>query len=186
MSLLAVQGGATGSGTVTLLAPVTNTNRTLTLPDVSGTVAVQGGTGVGKVLQVVNATYATQTSSSSSTFADTGLTASITPSSVSSKILVFANVSGIRKTTNNTWCELRLLKNSTVLFNMESSAGRNGSVTDNAVGSSSTTYLDSPATTSATIYKVQFSSANNNTEAIINVAGNTGSTSTITLMEISA
>jgi hypothetical protein len=69
---------------------------------------------------------------------------------------------------------------------MESSAGRNGSVTDNAVGSSSTTYLDSPATTSATIYKVQFSSANNNTEAIINVAGNTGSTSTITLMEISA
>lgn len=39
MSLLAVQGGATGTGTVTLLAPVTNTNRTLTLPDVTDTVA---------------------------------------------------------------------------------------------------------------------------------------------------
>ena len=78
--------------------------------------------GAGGVLQVVNATYATQTSSSSSTFADTGSTASITPSSVSNKILVFVNVSGIRKLTNNTWCELRLLKNSTVLFNMESSA----------------------------------------------------------------
>ena len=39
MSLLAVQGGATGSGTVTLLAPITNTNRTLTLPDVTDTVA---------------------------------------------------------------------------------------------------------------------------------------------------
>ena len=39
MSLLAVQGGATGRGTVTLLAPVTNTNRTLTLPDVTDTVA---------------------------------------------------------------------------------------------------------------------------------------------------
>jgi len=38
MSLLAVQGGATGTGTVTLLAPVTNTNRTLTLPDATGTV----------------------------------------------------------------------------------------------------------------------------------------------------
>ena len=37
MSLLAVQGGATGTGTVTLLAPVTNTNRTLTLPDETGT-----------------------------------------------------------------------------------------------------------------------------------------------------
>ena len=38
MSLLAVQGGATGTGTVTLLAPVTNTDRTITLPDVTGTV----------------------------------------------------------------------------------------------------------------------------------------------------
>ena len=38
MSLLAVQGGATGTGTVTLLAPVTNTNRTLTLPDQTATV----------------------------------------------------------------------------------------------------------------------------------------------------
>jgi len=37
MSLLAVQGGATGTGTVTLLAPVTNTNRTLTLPDQTAT-----------------------------------------------------------------------------------------------------------------------------------------------------
>jgi len=42
MSLLAVQGGATGTGTVTLLAPVTNTNRTLTLPDATGTVQVSG------------------------------------------------------------------------------------------------------------------------------------------------
>jgi len=42
MSLLAVQGGATGTGTVTLLAPVTNTNQTLTLPDATGTVQVSG------------------------------------------------------------------------------------------------------------------------------------------------
>jgi len=38
MSLLAVQGGATGTGTVSLVAPVTNSDRTLTLPDVTGTV----------------------------------------------------------------------------------------------------------------------------------------------------
>jgi len=42
MSLLAVQGGATGTGTVTLLAPVTNTNRTLTLPDATGTLMASG------------------------------------------------------------------------------------------------------------------------------------------------
>jgi hypothetical protein len=34
-----MQGGATGTGTVTLLAPITNTNRTLTLPDDTDTVA---------------------------------------------------------------------------------------------------------------------------------------------------
>jgi len=39
MSLLAVQGGATGTGTVTILAPVTNSNQTLTLPDATDTVA---------------------------------------------------------------------------------------------------------------------------------------------------
>ena len=37
MSLIAMAGGATGTGTVTLLAPVTSTNRTLTLPDATGT-----------------------------------------------------------------------------------------------------------------------------------------------------
>ena len=38
MSLIAMAGGATGTGTVTLLAPLTNTDRTLTLPDATGTV----------------------------------------------------------------------------------------------------------------------------------------------------
>lgn len=42
MSNLSMQGGATGSGTVTLLAPSTSTNRTLTLPDATGTLLVSG------------------------------------------------------------------------------------------------------------------------------------------------
>ena len=42
MSNIAMQGGATGTGTVTLLAPVTSTNRTLTLPDATGTLLVSG------------------------------------------------------------------------------------------------------------------------------------------------
>ena len=44
--------------------------------------------GTGNVLQVVQGTFATQTSSTSSTHADTGLSLSITPSATSSKILV--------------------------------------------------------------------------------------------------
>jgi hypothetical protein len=39
VSSIAITGGATGTGTVILLAPSTNTNRTLTLPDVTDTVA---------------------------------------------------------------------------------------------------------------------------------------------------
>lgn len=39
-----MQGGGTGTGTVTLLAPVTSTNRTLTLPDATGTVVASGTT----------------------------------------------------------------------------------------------------------------------------------------------
>lgn len=38
MSNIAMQGGSTGTGTVTLLAPSTSINRTLTLPDSTGTV----------------------------------------------------------------------------------------------------------------------------------------------------
>jgi len=40
MSSIAVTASATGTGVVSLVAPVTNTNRTLTLPDATGTVAV--------------------------------------------------------------------------------------------------------------------------------------------------
>jgi hypothetical protein len=183
MSLLAVQGGATGTGTVTLLAPVTNTNRTLTLPDVTGTVAVQGGAGVGKVLQVVNATYATQTSSSSSTYADTGLTASITPSSASNKILVLVDVAGVFKFSSDTGCSLKLLRGATDLIVFSEEAGYTGSVLTNLVGTQSCNYLDSPATTSATTYKVQFKSASNSATVRVQAIS---ATSTITLMEIAA
>jgi hypothetical protein len=46
LSNIAVQGGATGTGTVTLLAPVTSTDRTLTLPDATGTVLTTATAGV--------------------------------------------------------------------------------------------------------------------------------------------
>ena len=46
MSNIAMQGGATGTGTVTILAPSTSTNRTLTLPDNTGTVLTTATAGV--------------------------------------------------------------------------------------------------------------------------------------------
>ena len=42
MSLVQIQGNASGTGTLTVAAPSTNTNRTLTLPDGTGTFSVAG------------------------------------------------------------------------------------------------------------------------------------------------
>ena len=64
--------------------------------------------GGGKVLQVVSANYSTETASSSSTLADTGTTATITPTSATSKILVLVAQTGIQKQTNN-FCLTRFL-----------------------------------------------------------------------------
>tara|TARA_R110000868_G_scaffold202192_1_gene449719 strand:- start:122 stop:655 length:534 start_codon:yes stop_codon:yes gene_type:complete len=41
-----MQGGATGTGTVSLVAPVTNTNRTINLPDSNGTIVTSATAGV--------------------------------------------------------------------------------------------------------------------------------------------
>ncbi len=139
--------------------------------------------GGGKVLQVVNATYSTSTSSSTSTYADTGLTATITPTSATSKILVFVNQAGLAKDTGDTVISLKLLRGATSLIEFERGAGWTGNGNTIQVAAAATTYLDSPATTSATTYKTQFNSVDN--VAIVRVQ-RLSSASTITLMEIGA
>ena len=74
---------------------------------------VQASAGV--VLQVVNATYSTATTSSSSAYADTGLTATITPKFSTSKVLVIINQNGLTKYASDTALSLQLLKNGTLL-----------------------------------------------------------------------
>jgi hypothetical protein len=140
--------------------------------------------GGGKVLQVVNATYSTQTSTTSTTFADTGLTATITPTSATSKILVFVNQVGChRNSGTNGALQLRLLRGATSIVTFEKYLGYNSGTVEINAGSASTTYLDSPATTSATTYKTQL--ATDLGGFTLAVQAN-GGTSTITLMEIGA
>lgn len=140
----------------------------------------------GKVLQVVNASYSTIATSTSATFADTGLTASITPSSATSKILVFANINGNQRdggTTGDMYVKLRLIRGATNLIEFENRQGIFSSATTLGTGGTGTTYLDSPNTTSSTTYKVQFARGDGNGN--IRVQSDT-SASTITLMEIGA
>ena len=147
--------------------------------------ALPAGVG-GKVLQVVSVATTTQSSSSSSTFADvTNLTAAITPSSSSNKILVTVFCNGVGKETNNAYVGLRLLRGSSVIAGLDYLAGLNGASGTNYIGTSGIMYQDSPSTTSATTYKVQISSEGNNAIAYINRPNSSSvPSSTITLMEI--
>ena len=139
----------------------------------------------GSTLQVVNGTTSTQVSANSSTWVDTTLSATITPSSTSSKILVIVQQNGCGKTTGDVTLQLRLLKDSTTLFEFESAGGWTGSGATNLFGTCGTAYLDSPSTTSAVTYKTQMTAFS--PSSIVYTQFNVGSgtpTSTITLMEI--
>ena len=139
--------------------------------------------GGGKVLQVINARTATYKTVATGTYEDTNLTATITPSSATSKVLIFVSQNGLGKSASNTYGALRLQRGATELFFFEGIFALTGSAIENAVGGSSVTYLDSPATTSATTYKTQV--RNPSSTGSIFVQGDSCS-STITLMEIGA
>lgn len=140
--------------------------------------------GGGKVLQVVNFTYNTEVSSSSGTFIDTGLTLSITPTLSTSKVLVFVHQTGLWKNdgAGSSQLAIKLLRGATDLGTFEQFATWTNTVLKNNVGGSGITYLDSPATTSATTYKTQFCAA---AGGAVYVNGG-ASRSSITLMEIGA
>jgi hypothetical protein len=140
--------------------------------------------GAFRVLQVVEGFTTTQTGTSSTTaYADTGLTATITPSSTSSKILVIVNQAGCYKQTDiNASVNLKLFRAATEI-GFHGSIGFNNSSSINTVGSASIIVLDSPATTSATIYKTQYANTVAASGVIVQYAS---SRSSIILMEISA
>lgn len=137
----------------------------------------------GKVIQVVNATYSTQVSNSISTYADTGLTATITPLFSTSKILIIVDQVGLYKNTSDTRMAIILLRSGTNILTIETNGAYTASTATIGVGGVGASFLDSPATTSTITYKTQFSSQQNSAAVICQIGG---ATSTITLMEIAA
>ena len=147
--------------------------------------------GGGKVLQVVNAVYSTSTTITSASYQDTGLTATITPSSATSKVLVFVDLVGYtERSVGECAGGCQILRGATIIVDPGTNAAdigsaASGAASTSAIGRYSQSYLDSPATTSATTYKVQakpLTTANSS-----NFRAQPDSTrSTITLMEIGA
>jgi hypothetical protein len=140
--------------------------------------------GAFRILQVVMGTTTTLVSNSTTTFADTTLTATITPQSSSSKVLVLVSHGTIFRSNGNVFngVGLRLVRGATVISTFGSGVGYTGTAIDLST-SCSTSYLDSPAVATATTYKTQF--ANNAAAALVQVQVSSTMSSMI-LLEVSA
>lgn len=148
----------------------------------------------GKLLQAVSASTTTAKSIATTSLTDTNITATITPTASTSKILVLVTGSLVYlRDVNRQYVGAVLLRDATTILNYNTSPGYLTSKRFDGISPTymeftetiSLCYLDSPATTSATTYKVQ---------ANINLTANGGSStwqpnsnpSTITLLEIGA
>jgi len=141
--------------------------------------------GAFRILQVVSATLTTAfVSGAAGAYANvTGLSATITPSSTSSKILIMASVNG------GTFMAVKLTGGNTATgYSVNSFASSTSSGNNDYVAQASMLFLDSPATTSAVTYQVQSKDLAGGT-SYINRTQNTAtaiSASTITVFEVSA
>ena len=142
--------------------------------------------GAFRILQIVEATSTTETSTTSATFVTANISASITPSATSSKVLVYATFSG-RQTNNAGTSFFTLFRGTVAGTNLGN--GNNGMA--RMYAGTTMTYdtpvallkLDSPATTSSQTYTVGMRSDNAANTATANI-GNCQAT--IVLCEVSA
>lgn len=110
-----------------------------------------------KVVQIVTATTTSETNESSGSYADTTLTATITPTSTSNKVLVVVMHGDIAVQAASTGIDMQLLRDASVISSLGKLLGYNTNASNPLIISGpSAILLDSPATVSATTYKTQF------------------------------
>jgi hypothetical protein len=139
-----------GTNYVDIIAPSAITSdRTLTIPDASGTIDRLNR--AGNVLQVVQTVKTNIFTTTSTSFVDvTGLSVNITPTSSSSKVLVFLSCVCTGGVTNVVSQYSQLVRDSTAIMSCTI-----GAPAGDQPGVISLIYLDSPNTTSSTTYKLQ-------------------------------
>lgn len=190
---------ATTLGDLTYASSTANTNTRLPIGTSGQVLTVSGGVpawttaaGGGKVLQVVQQVYTTNTTVASTTFTDSGLTLSITPSSSTSKIMVLVSIQfGYYRGNNAAGGSLNIMRGATQVLETNGMRVYVNNNANNAAANSamqSLVYLDSPATTSSTTYKIQMKSESTAQSAFCEINGDDygTATSTLTLMEIGA
>jgi len=189
--------GAT-SGSVELDVPAAvGSDLQLTLPATAGTALVApGSTSItvpsvngpldrleraGNILQVVNQTYGTGVVSNSTTFVATGLAASITPSTTSSRILVLVSQTITAPSSgSNAFGQIALKRDSGIIFQ----DSRINLYMQYAHATYSLSILNDPSTTSAVTYSMFMATGNSSK----NIEAQHASlrTSTMTLFEVAA
>jgi len=135
--------------------------------------------GAFRVLQVVSGATTTIVTTTSATYVDTTLTATITPQSSSSKILAMVSQT-LYIDTASTDVGLTLLRGASVIVDTKGIGFSGGGL---SLSQWATNLLDSPATTSATTYKTQVKRNSGAGTLVVNVNSNIA---TLILMEISA
>ncbi len=142
------------------------------------------GASAGQVIQVVSSDENTAFSTSSTTFVNSNIEVSITPSSASNKIFIIATVNGSTANSSSAWVGT-IFRNSTNLASgsgvlQESFSHLHVNTAGDLQIGTSLSFLDSPSTTSSTTYSIRIASPTGNS---ISVNGNSQH-STITVFEI--
>ena len=148
----------------------------------AGTVAMPAGA----MLQVVQSHVTGYSTTSSNTNSSTGLTVAITPKFSSSKVLITGNINGCYSNGATRYAKYELYKGGSFLVYLHALVGyihTNASINYDVDWSFS--YLDSPNTTSATTYDLQWSAQNGGSSYFNNYGSSNNTTrSTITAYEI--
>jgi hypothetical protein len=161
----------------------TLTNKSIVATQLTGTIAA-ARLPTGSLLQVVQATSTTGTSTTSTSFVSCGLSASITPSSASNKILVSFSTP-VFKNSGNAHGITTIFRGTvagTNLGDVNWGFGANYASNEECTSVNNGAFLDSPSTTSSQTYTIGFRT---NTGVQITAQGNDGM-GVITLMEIAA
>ena len=194
---------ASGGGSFSLQAPSSSANtRVMTLPDTAdGTILTTKDPRTGNSLQVVQTVKTDAFTTTSSSLVDvTGMSATITPTSTSSKILVEVHI-GISGGAQYSYAHYVLLRGSTQIGIGTGATGSNQTNISFATNwntpneyighAASFQFLDSPSTTSATTYKLQVKSGYaskalyvNRVNASYDETYNAKTASTFTLTEV--
>lgn len=190
MSKVAIAGNASGTGTFTIAAPNSNTDRTLTLPDEAGTVLTTAGVPTSalpssSIIQTVyGQTYLDATTTGVET--DTGVVATITPTSATSKIFVVSNLMGLRKQggTGDSRLNIYLYRDATTLVTALANMWIYSGTTTFRHGGFSLNYIDAPNTTSSLTYKLRFSGSDGSNWSV--QADSNSGYSSIILLEVKA